>query len=92
MTTVLPDLATYRAECRNWLESQLSPLADEDVATGDDRVWGAGCDDVSVFHDLSYEEEGDLLRKAMQWQQVKCDAGYGAIAWPAEYGGAGLPA
>ena len=26
----------------------------------------------------------------MAWQQEKYDAGYGAITWPAEYGGAGL--
>jgi alkylation response protein AidB-like acyl-CoA dehydrogenase len=90
MTTVLPDTATYRAQCRDWLAARLEPRPDETAR--DDRPWGAGSDDVSVFHDLSFEDEGDLLRKAMDWQQVKCDAGYGAISWPAEYGGAGLPA
>ena len=27
----------------------------------------------------------------MAWQQTKFDAGYGAISWPEEFGGAGLP-
>ena len=27
----------------------------------------------------------------MTWQQTKFDAGYGAISWPEEFGGAGLP-
>ena len=27
----------------------------------------------------------------MTWQQTKFDAGYGAISWPDEFGGAGLP-
>jgi alkylation response protein AidB-like acyl-CoA dehydrogenase len=90
MTVVLGDLATYRAECREWLASRLELRPAETGAEA--RPWGAGSDDVSVFHDLSFDEERDLLDKAMKWQQVKCDAGYGAITWPEEYGGAGLPA
>jgi alkylation response protein AidB-like acyl-CoA dehydrogenase len=50
-----------------------------------------GSDDVSVFHDLSFDEERELLWRAMKWQQVKCDAGYGAITWPVAEGGSGLP-
>ena len=37
-----------------------------------------------------FDEERALLDRAMAWQQDKFDAGYGAITWPAEYGGAGL--
>ena len=55
-------------------------------------MWGVGSDDVSVFHDLPADDERALLARAMRWQQEKCDAGYGAITWPPEYGGAGLPA
>ena len=36
------------------------------------------------------EEERDLLTRAMAWQQEKFDAGYGALTWPVEHGGAGL--
>jgi alkylation response protein AidB-like acyl-CoA dehydrogenase len=85
---VAPDLASYRARCRDWLSSQLKPRPAEAA----DVPWGTGSDDVSVFHALSLGEERDLIERAMKWQQVKCDADYGAIAWPEEYGGAGLPA
>ena len=53
--------------------------------------WGVGEHDVSVFHDLPFEEEARLLEELMTWQQTKFDAGYGAISWPEEFGGAGLP-
>jgi len=85
----LPDLADYAARARAWLASRLESRTDptdEDVL-----AWGIGPDDVAVFHDLSVEDERTLLRRAMRWQQEKCDAGYGAISWPPEYGGAGLP-
>jgi alkylation response protein AidB-like acyl-CoA dehydrogenase len=82
---VLPDLTTYRRECRDWLAAHLEPA-------GDAGTSGAASDDVSVFHDLTYEEEARLLQDAMRWQQTKFDAGYGAITWPAEFGGSGLPA
>jgi alkylation response protein AidB-like acyl-CoA dehydrogenase len=90
MTGPVPDLATYRAQCRQWLAARVEPRPAEAGAEG--QPWGVGSDDVSVFHDLSLDEERDLLDQAMKWQQVKCDAGYGAITWPEEYGGAGLPA
>ena len=86
----LPATAEYRASARAWLEAHLRP---RETGAGDEHLrWGVGSDDVSVFHDLSDDEEGDLLQRAMSWQQQKCDAGYGAIAWAKEYGGAGLPA
>jgi alkylation response protein AidB-like acyl-CoA dehydrogenase len=81
----LPDLRTYAAEARVWLRANASPRTD---ASG---RWGRGSDDVSVFHDLGPEEEREVLDRAMAWQRQKFDAGYGAICWPVEYGGAGLP-
>ena len=76
----------YAEAARAWLSERLerAPRTLSD--------WGAGSDDVSVFHRLSFEQEQDLLQRAMAWQQEKCDAGYGAITWPEEYGGAGLSA
>ncbi|HSS08595.1 MAG TPA: acyl-CoA dehydrogenase family protein [Acidimicrobiales bacterium] len=90
MTAVLPDVATFRAECRDWLAARLKPRPAATMTAT--LPWGVGSDDVSVFHDLSPGAERDLLDQAMKWQQVKCDAGYGALTWPVEYGGAGLPA
>jgi alkylation response protein AidB-like acyl-CoA dehydrogenase len=48
--------------------------------------------DVSVFHDLSHEAEAALIARWMAWQKHKYAAGYGAIAWPGAFGGAGLSA
>jgi alkylation response protein AidB-like acyl-CoA dehydrogenase len=84
----LPDPAAYRAEARSWLAARLEP---QRSAVADASGWGAGEHDVSVFHALSHDEEREALRRAMGWQQEKCDAGYGAITWPAELGGAALP-
>jgi len=75
---------SFAAEARSWLVARLPP------ADRDHRTWGEGSDDVSVFHRLSFDAEKILLERAMAWQQEKYDAGYGAITWPAEYGGAGL--
>ena len=75
--------------CRAWLATHLEPLE-----TGDSLAaapWGVDEHDVSIFHDLSFEEEARLLTELMTWQQTKFDAGYGAISWPEEFGGAGLP-
>ena len=79
-----PSVAAFAAAARDWLAARLA------LADPDQRAWGEGSDDVSVFHRLSFAEEKALLDLAMAWQQEKYDAGYGAITWPAEDGGAGL--
>jgi len=84
--TALPSVETFAAAARSWLAARLP------VAGLDNLSWGEGSDDVSVFHRLSFSEEKALLERAMAWQQEKYDAGYGAISWPAESGGAGLTA
>jgi alkylation response protein AidB-like acyl-CoA dehydrogenase len=85
--TAHPELATYRRRAKEWLAGHLRPV---EPVTGE--RWGCGTHDVAVFHDLSFDEESHLLEELMQWQQTKFDAGYGAISWPVEFGGAGLPA
>ena len=82
------DLDPFRAQARSWLENHAKPKVDDTVAT---TPWGVGSDDVSVFHDLDPEAERALLRDAMAWQQQKFDAGFGALTWPAEWGGLALP-
>jgi alkylation response protein AidB-like acyl-CoA dehydrogenase len=79
-----PSVAQFAAAARNWLAARLPAAGPEQ------RAWGEGSDDVSVFHRLPAAQERALLAAAMAWQQEKYDAGYGAITWPAEYGGAGL--
>jgi alkylation response protein AidB-like acyl-CoA dehydrogenase len=81
-----PSVAEFAAAARNWLAARV-PAAATDL---EQRPWGEGSDDLSVFHRLSFAQERALLDRAMAWQQEKYDAGYGAITWPVEYGGAGL--
>lgn len=84
----MTDLATFRDEARSWLEEHAKPKSDD---AAESRPWGVGSDDVSVFHDLDPETEFALLQDAMEWQQQKFDAGYGALTWPIEWGGRALP-
>jgi len=79
-----PTVEEFTAAARAWLSERLPARAESSGS------WGEGSDDVSVFHRLSFDEERDLLRRCMEWQQEKFDAGYGAITWPTEFGGAGL--
>ena len=44
------------------------------------------------FRNLSDADEETLLAEIRHYRQARYDAGYGAITWPVEYGGAGLPA
>ena len=59
------------------------------------REWGVGSDDVSVFHDLSDEEERRLLeerhRHGVATREVRRRLRQ-AITWPERFGGTGLPA
>jgi alkylation response protein AidB-like acyl-CoA dehydrogenase len=75
-----PELADFAATARKWLAEHLPPRADESARP------------VAVFHDLPFEEERALLDRIQGWLRVKFDAGYGALSWPVEHGGAGLSA
>lgn len=79
MTT---DLSIYAQQAHTWLAQHL-PRRDADHEPAD-------ADDVAVFHNLTHEHEAQLLTEAAQWQTQKWQAGYGAIDWPADLGGAGL--
>ena len=81
----MTDPGSFVAEAEAWLSSQLGarrrPL---------DEAWGVGAFDVSVFHNVSSDEEAALIKKASAWHQAKAERGYHAISWPDEYGGLGL--
>jgi alkylation response protein AidB-like acyl-CoA dehydrogenase len=85
----LPDLDTWRKTARLWLEEHAERRPGGRPA---DRPWGEGSESVAVFHNLSFEDEAAILRANQAWQQAKDDAGWVAVDWPAEWGGAGLPA
>ena len=86
--TAQPDLQTYAAAAEAWLAGNSTPRP-EAAGAGPEKAWGSGSDDVSIFHDLTDDEERTVLDRAMAWQVRKYDAGYGAIDWPTEAGGAG---
>jgi alkylation response protein AidB-like acyl-CoA dehydrogenase len=81
----MSDLHHWRGQARAWLRSHAP------VRSGhDDGPVQPG--QVAVFDNLSFEEEAEQLAAAVRWQQAKLEAGFGAITWPGEYGGAGLTA
>lgn len=81
------DVETFGAEARMWLKANAEPRR---TSSNQPFEWGVGSDTVSVFHVLSFEDELAHVNRGREWQQRKFDAGYGAITWPMEYGGAGL--
>lgn len=82
--TAQATLDEYREQCRAWLGTQRLSKYDRTETPIEDP------DDVAVFRAMSIEEERELLHDGMAWQREKFDAGYGAISWPTEFGGAGL--
>lgn len=70
----------FAAEAHAWLAA----------AVGRPAAGGPPSEDVAVFHSLPHEAERALIADAAAWQRRKFEAGYGAIAWPLEFGGAGL--
>ena len=77
----MPDLDSFRTQVRAWLNEH-APAAE---ALRDRH-------DVSVFHNLDFEAESAVLERLGQWQRAKFEAGYGALTWPTDLYGAGLPA
>jgi len=84
-------LAGWQARARDWLRSHAQPR-DGAAAPGDDGAAGGGLGSVAVFDNLTSGQEQEQLAAAAAWQRAKLAAGYGAITWPPEHGGAGLPA
>ncbi|MGX7732075.1 acyl-CoA dehydrogenase family protein [Rhodococcus sp. 2H158] len=82
-----PNLEEFRDQARAWLAESGLPRAGADDGV---PVWGSGSDDVSVFHNLSFEAEKALLDRLRESQRTKYEAGYGALTWPEEFGGRGL--
>jgi alkylation response protein AidB-like acyl-CoA dehydrogenase len=81
-----PTLADFCREARTWLKAN----AERRPPRAEMR-WDVGSDRVSLFRDSTEQEERAQLAAARDWQRRTFDAGYGAITWPLEYGGAGLP-
>lgn len=76
------DVAVFVAGARSWLATVASPR------TG--RRWGEGSDSVAVFENWTAEQEREQTSRIQDYEKARFDAGFGAITWPAEYGGRGL--
>jgi alkylation response protein AidB-like acyl-CoA dehydrogenase len=80
-------LEEFRRAARHFLEANVSRRAKR---TGP-ADFGVGDDSVEVFPTLVESDERARLERVSSWQRLKFDAGFGAITWPEEYGGRGLP-
>ena len=83
MTDQTPSLDEFADDARQWLSS----VAERRSAAR----WGVGPDSVAVFENWTPEEERAETDRIRAYEQAKFDAGWGALTWPEEYGGRGLP-
>jgi alkylation response protein AidB-like acyl-CoA dehydrogenase len=77
-------VAEFRAQANGWLSSVAQRVPVEDA-------WGSGNDSVAVFENWTEAEEREHTAAISAWERQRFDAGWGALSWPAEYGGRGLP-
>jgi len=84
--TEMPDVDGFRRAARGWLSAVTTPRV-----AGTAIEWNVGEDDVSVFDSWSREEEARRVYDGREWERQRYEAGWGAIAWPTEFGGRGLP-
>ena len=73
----MPEIETFRAETRAWLEANCPPSMREPVRDEEDVYWGG----------RNARFKSDAQR---QWFEACRDKGYTVPAWPKEYGGGGL--
>ena len=86
-----PTIDEFTDEAGAWLDAHATPRRHAAASDSGDRIaWGDGEFSVSVFHSLSFEDEGALLQRAKDWTTLKATKGYHAITQPVEYGGLGL--
>jgi len=82
-----PSVAAFLERAAGWLEATAHRRP-----RGSQVRWGEGTDRVALFRDSTADDERAQVEAARAWQRTKFDAGYGAISWPVEYGGAGFTA
>ena len=87
-----PTVEKFAAQAGHWLSQNADPKSDAEPASdqAEGVAWGEGDFSVSVFHDLSFAEESELLERLRSWNQRKAEQGYHAVVWPVADGGLGL--
>ncbi|HEY3015443.1 MAG TPA: acyl-CoA dehydrogenase family protein [Nocardioides sp.] len=81
-------LEEFTAAARGWLASLARPRS---AGPWGPVQWGIGSDAVAVFENWTAEEERAQTERIRGYERAKFDAGWGALSWPEEYGGRGLP-
>lgn len=86
--TAGPDISVddFVTQARVWFEAN----AERRPVRSAEAAWGDGDFDVSVFSDMSFEDERDHIMAIRNWVQRRAEQGYHAVSWPVEYGGLGL--
>jgi alkylation response protein AidB-like acyl-CoA dehydrogenase len=82
-----PSLADFETEVREWLSGHGRTPRPQSSSS----PWGQGSDDVSVFDDVSDDEQAARLSEVRAWQRAKFDAGYVTLSWDVAAGGRGCP-
>ena len=80
----IADPDEFRTEARAWLASVARPRPSE-------REWGTGDDSVAVFENWTAAEDREHTERIRSWERTRFDHGWGALSWPEEFGGRGLP-
>jgi alkylation response protein AidB-like acyl-CoA dehydrogenase len=79
------DVQSFVREFEGWLEGT-------GVRRRRSDQFGVGEFSVALFDDQSPEEERKAVDRGREWERTKYDAGWGAVDWPEQFGGRGLPA
>lgn len=81
-------IESFTAQASAWLGENAPPR--RPFGSGQPQAWGEGDFSVAVFHNLSFDEEKQVLDDLVAWNARKAQRGFHAVDWPAEFGGLGL--
>jgi alkylation response protein AidB-like acyl-CoA dehydrogenase len=79
----------FIAGARQWYAANAVPRRDVTVASDAETDTDAEFD-VSVFSDMTFDEELAHVTGIAEWIRLRATQGYHAVDWPVEYGGLGL--
>jgi alkylation response protein AidB-like acyl-CoA dehydrogenase len=79
------DVQSFVREFEGWLEGT-------GVRRRRPDQFSVGEFSVALFDDQSPAEERKAVDRGREWERTKYDAGWGAVDWPEQFGGRGLPA
>ena len=83
-----PDISVedLTAQAKAWFDAH----ADKREARTTAVEWGTGEFDVSVFANITFDQEREHIGRISDWVKQKAERGFHAVDWPVDYGGLGL--